>query len=371
MRIARKYIVFSLALALGFCLQTFGGSRWERECRLALYEFALHYNAATQAADYSEQRLCLSNYSSCQLRLEHGPTLDELAAHGHIFSPQDYEDIVYLRGPGDLVETRRRNPRFLPNTKAAHADFEKWFSEWLDGKSVTFPLWQKALRERHKIATGFNSRTAHLGPADSYRADSGDIVLPGFFRNEGEDDVSFYGQGNTQESAKTLEHVNVWLAAHDFETWDMRSPRSVEVNGLDILATDRGRLSTSSYSYPQVPMIFFYPDDLDVDLFLQLGWNRLKEVKRGIVAYRRWNRPATRAGTLNAIADYYHTSIIGHYFRKVNNSMLMPEVNTFLRHLGLKPMQHGSLDLVAIRMDYIPFRAYFLEYLKAYSNLSN
>jgi hypothetical protein len=371
MRITRKHILLGLVVAFGFCLQSFGASQWERECRFALYEHGRDYSIATRHADFVAQKLCLSNYSHCQLRLEHGPTLDELAARGEKFSPQDYEDVVYLRGPSDLEETRRRNPRFLPNTKAAHADFENWFSQWLAGKSMTFSLWQNALRERHKIATGFNTQTAHLGPLDTYRADSGDIVLPGFFRNEGEDDESCYGRGNTQQSAKALEHVDLWLVAHDFEAWNQLSPRFVEVNGLDILGTDRARSPTSSYAYQQIPMIFYYPDDLDIDLFLQLGWDRLKEVKRGIMAYKRWARPATRTGTLHAIADYYHTAIIGHYFRKVNNSMLMPEVNTFLRHLGLKPIQHGTLDLVAIRMDYIPFRRYFIEYLQAYSSLPN
>jgi len=67
------------------------------------------------------------------------------------------------------------------------------------------------------------------------------------------------------------------------------------------------------------------------------------------------------------VADYYHTAVNAHLFPRVNQSMLMSQVNYILRRIGLRGLKHASLpplslrlDAAAIGMSREPFLQFFL-----------
>lgn len=70
---------------------------------------------------------------------------------------------------------------------------------------------------------------------------------------------------------------------------------------------------------------------------------------------------------VDAIADYYHTAICALPFQRVNNSIFMMQANTILEFIGMRPIQHGRLDMTAMRMDYLSFREYFSWYIERYA----
>ena len=54
-----------------------------------------------------------------------------------------------------------------------------------------------------------------------------------------------------------------------------------------------------------------------------------------------------RGDRLDALANYYQLGINCHLFSRVNNSLLMAQVNALLRTEGLIGIGHGILDLQA------------------------
>ena len=70
-----------------------------------------------------------------------------------------------------------------------------------------------------------------------------------------------------------------------------------------------------------------------------------------------------RDAALKALAHYYHLSMIGHPFQRANNSLVMAQVNTTLKLLGLKPVFHGELDFVVRSLDSAEAENEFLNYV--------
>ena len=64
---------------------------------------------------------------------------------------------------------------------------------------------------------------------------------------------------------------------------------------------------------------------------------------------------------LKTLADYYHVGANAHLFEKVNNSVLMAQVNYLLGYAGVKPIAHGRLDYIAFGSNSEDFRKIFLK----------
>lgn len=60
------------------------------------------------------------------------------------------------------------------------------------------------------------------------------------------------------------------------------------------------------------------------------------------------------------IADYYQVGINAHLFARVNNSLLMAQVNYLLHFAGLRGIAHGALDYYALYKVPADFRAIFV-----------
>ncbi|AZZ36273.1 hypothetical protein CIK05_05540 [Bdellovibrio sp. qaytius] len=76
----------------------------------------------------------------------------------------------------------------------------------------------------------------------------------------------------------------------------------------------------------------------------------------------------TNEKALTLIADYYHTGINAHIFRRVNNSLLMSQVNYLLYRLNFNGLMHGDIDIYALLMGTENFRKYFLNLVREAQN---
>jgi len=65
--------------------------------------------------------------------------------------------------------------------------------------------------------------------------------------------------------------------------------------------------------------------------------------------------------TLEIIASYYQYGINMHMFENVNQSLFTNQANAMLKLLGLKPIEHGILDFVAMRLQPKNFLNYFID----------
>jgi hypothetical protein len=64
---------------------------------------------------------------------------------------------------------------------------------------------------------------------------------------------------------------------------------------------------------------------------------------------------------LELIADDYHIGINSHIFPRVNNSLLMRQINYFLYRISMNGLMHGEMDIYALTMGGRMFREYFID----------
>lgn len=292
----------------------------------------------------------------------HGPSMREFEQQSGI-DPEIRRFGLYARTPGSAKGGGNSN--YFLNAEQSHQDFRAWLRNWMAGAGVTYGDWITHIKQRHLVASGEMSGRYHMGPG-GYRTDE---IYPGRLRDEAE-----VREGNYQTSPPVALHVDLWLEDHGYPGKPQLGNRVLDFSGMnELLARKNRRLREATF-----PKHFFYwgtiqyPHALDLDLFLEVSWKHLVASKEALVRLKLGRGPPAslekllRDPLFDHLADYYHTAISGHFFHKVNNSMLMPEIDTFLEELGLPPVPQGGLDLVAIRMDYLPFRQYFREYLYHY-----
>lgn len=71
---------------------------------------------------------------------------------------------------------------------------------------------------------------------------------------------------------------------------------------------------------------------------------------------------------LRLMADFYQYAANGRSFREVNQSLYMNMVNGMLEERGLKPIEHGIMDFVALRLEPANFQKYFIEEVQRAQN---
>jgi hypothetical protein len=79
--------------------------------------------------------------------------------------------------------------------------------------------------------------------------------------------------------------------------------------------------------------------------------------------YKDWNL------LLQALATYFHLGIHAHAFVRINQSLLMAQVNYILMLNRFRPVYHGYADLAAAFLDTGDFRDYFMRYVSEYNRV--
>lgn len=94
-------------------------------------------------------------------------------------------------------------------------------------------------------------------------------------------------------------------------------------------------------------VIHYYPSPKYFDEYLQMMKKKLEEKT-----------------TIKSIANYYQYGINMHMFENINQSLFANQANAMLKLLGLKPIEHGIIDFVAMRLQPKNFADYFIDEVK-------
>lgn len=104
-------------------------------------------------------------------------------------------------------------------------------------------------------------------------------------------------------------------------------------------------------------VIHYYPDPKYFDQYLGVMKNKLKKfILNTAGAYDK--------EILVIIANYYQYAINMHLFEGINQSLFANQINAMLKQIGLKPIEHGILDFVAMRLQPKNFAKYFIDEVK-------
>jgi len=126
------------------------------------------------------------------------------------------------------------------------------------------------------------------------------------------------------------------------ETWELWFPEIAEkakAKNIDpklVMPKNFNSHETIQHKYPR-----FYYQELYLDRMSDL----MKEIENCLL---RSCPGKSNREILNTIADYYQTGINAHLFLRVNNSLLMNQVNYLLRYMDLKGISHEALDYLAL-----------------------
>jgi hypothetical protein len=248
---------------------------------------------------------------------------------------------------------------YLENMDAAQQQFERL----LHADDLTAATWLEGLRQRHRVATGVDSGRGHVG-SGSYRSNDEQFIHAGLMRDE----VALVAAEllDFQNSANPMveDELREWLR----RTGRAVPPAEVEVRGVKDCFAGRGSAvepSCQSATPFNRGANHHFPHPTTVGVYRRLAGERVVEAWQAVKNAAPGTRqgPAAVRAAIRTLADYYHTMINGHLFVRVNNSLVMTEVNSFLKWMGLEEIEHGHLDLFAFNLGYRDFRDYFEEFV--------
>lgn len=104
-------------------------------------------------------------------------------------------------------------------------------------------------------------------------------------------------------------------------------------------------------------VVHYYPDPKYFDQYLKIMKSKLEQFV--LKADHKIDKKI-----LKIIANYYQYGINMHMFETVNQSLFINEANAMLKLLGLRPIEHGIIDFVAMRLQPENFAKYFIDQVK-------
>jgi len=100
----------------------------------------------------------------------------------------------------------------------------------------------------------------------------------------------------------------------------------------------------------------YYPHPVFLHQYLEIMKEKLEEIISDI--------NTSDEKLLSTIALYYQYGINTHMFENINQSLFANQVNALLQVFGFKPINHGILDFVAMRLQPENFIKYFIDEVK-------
>ncbi|MBY0369483.1 hypothetical protein K2X33_02280 [bacterium] len=237
------------------------------------------------------------------------------------------------------------SPHYLENQAVAANRFYDWFLE--PDPSLNYPA---IIKEQHKIScVGADGTKRYFNPNPDYPYYS-DSVRPGVFRSE---IPPAEKQFNADEFTLKPEQY-ARLAKHGYvpatsvpQNIPGITPRE-EVEAI-IIGTGPGA-------------IFHKPAPFTSHFLLYQKASA--DAMRKVIAFKSKNRNEIQKDPTElckALAVSYYANINWMPFAGINNSLFMAQVNTILRHFGLKPMIHADLDYLALSSPSEVFQKVFWE----------
>ena len=281
--------------------------------------------------------------------------LDCNALYGRLGISEQEGELMLVRRPGGALD-----PVYKQNMLRVASSFDE-----LLGRSEPlsdFPTW---LKEQHKLAVLGKEPSSYYWP-EVYQFRDGRQVKASY-------EVA-------SSAAGTFRHFRTDPPVNNFLSHEV--PVASEVLA-EMAARTQGRAPKIvmlgpvpfQYQFPQVDGIpaealpryslasggkvkFDYPPAKYLPRYLDQMGESLERVRSGLKAPH-----PDRAAVLGDLARYYHLAMIGHPFMRVNNSLVMVQVNVALRKLGMKPVAHGDLDYLVRSLDSGAARDAFIDYV--------
>jgi hypothetical protein len=129
---------------------------------------------------------------------------------------------------------------------------------------------------------------------------------------------------------------------------------SIKINNIPKKAFPKNNIGK-----PGMGIIHEYPNPKYLTTYLNQMFVYLKKI-RGCTN-------CSRLEIIGHLVDYYYTGINAHLFSRVNQSLLMTQVNYILRRIGINGVKHSSLppfsmklDIAAITMSHEDFRVFLI-----------
>jgi hypothetical protein len=239
------------------------------------------------------------------------------------------------------------------------ATSEQEFRSLLEGGPFTGDQWVESLRDRHRTATGARTGTGHRGCGD-YLSNDPELIRPGMMRDE------ILAAGLADERELDFQNQANPLIDDELASWKRRTSQPVDVARIEVrdLADALRRLPNCAGGHDEANPrnegpIHVFPNPRYVGVYRTLAAERAVEACNGV--YHSGN--VSRRDALAKLADLFHTVVNGHLFVRVNASLAMTEINTYLRRIQLQPIEHGHLDIFAFNLGYRQFREYFTEFV--------
>lgn len=254
------------------------------------------------------------------------------------------------------MEPRGEHPGLLTSTTPGSSDnFTKnqleaarFFGSWFRGFRKLSYL--DMLREQHKIAClGKHGDTPYKTTSAGATYDSREIE-PGKLRM----DIKrgpLAGRRPTVEISESPSPIKklkelLGLDPTRREIWRVEMPHLDPEHYPDAVADVNGNAMHFSPA-PDTMEIFFLQAGELMDLIKDLRWFPLRRV------------PSVRSWMFDTLSDYYQLAIVGLPFIRINQSLLMGQVNYILMLHGFEPIEHGLLYLEAAFLPPHLFRQVF------------
>ncbi|MFW9901096.1 MAG: hypothetical protein ACFFDY_07380 [Candidatus Thorarchaeota archaeon] len=105
-----------------------------------------------------------------------------------------------------------------------------------------------------------------------------------------------------------------------------------------------------------------YPDGKYIPLYFSKMNEKLSQL-RNLSACNSNFQQSTSNTILHNLAIYYHLGITLHAFKRINQSLLMSQINYLLKYNGFNFIYHDNLDFIALFMDTKDFCNFFSRYV--------
>jgi hypothetical protein len=226
------------------------------------------------------------------------------------------------------------------------------FAPWLESRGSMGKLnFQDMLRAQHRAMVGRNS---YSGVGFDRLLEVGEI---GEFRKSPESRHVVFGED--------LGMFNADLKSAGIEVSLGAEKRELKLDGVAESFPTRimigRRIDHAQKELTKYPERFF-PDAKGIPFFLERMETQMAKLRAFPLFDAHANDAFNRAKKkefLDLLCNYYQVGINAQLFKRINNSLLMTQVNYFLMLRGFKAVAHGQLDNAAFFLDSPDFRKFF------------
>ncbi len=258
-------------------------------------------------------------------------------------------DDVYSKGSSGcwktfvrLVNLGKPDPRYLQNQRNAKYFFEDWF----EAPSISY---RDMLTESHQRAYGSGYSVARNLRAARVTAElKDDEMRPGEFRKSDIEPVTISPDLQTR--------LFQLIGQQDFVA-KMRDGRWERMIHLDHIP--RYFLPRNIIIYDrsgEEKLIHRYPSHRSIPAYRNAARLKMAKIRRALSQRLTTER---REEIFSDLADYYQIAVNGHFFPRINNSILMSQVNVIAARLGFRETPQDYFDYLAFTLQPKDFRGAF------------